>query len=94
MVATSTNHSKIIVLYEASKECIWLHGMINQITQSCGIGPINSPTVIYEDNAACVVQTKTCYIKNNITKHIASKILYHHELQNNGEINVLQTKFL
>jgi hypothetical protein len=73
LVATSTNHAKIIVLYETSKECIWLRGMINQITQSCGIGPINSPTVIFEDNTACVVQTKTCYIKNNITKHIAPK---------------------
>jgi hypothetical protein len=92
LVATSTNHSEIIALYEASKECTWLRRMINHITQSCGIGSINSPTIIYEDNAACVVQMETGYIKSNITKHIAPKLFYPHELQKNGEINILQTK--
>lgn len=32
------------------------------------------------------------YIKSNITKHIAPKLFYPHELQQNGEINILQTK--
>jgi hypothetical protein len=90
--ATSTNHSEIIALYEASKECTWLRRMINHITQSCGIGSINSPSIIYEDNAACVIQIETGYIKSNITKHIAPKLFYPHELQKNGEINILQTK--
>jgi hypothetical protein len=27
----STNHSEIIVLYETSRECIWLRGMIDHI---------------------------------------------------------------
>ncbi|WVZ79985.1 hypothetical protein U9M48_027505 [Paspalum notatum var. saurae] len=36
LVATSTNHSKIIALYEASRECVWLRRMINHIQQSCG----------------------------------------------------------
>jgi hypothetical protein len=31
LVATFTNHSKIIVLYEASRECAWLRRMINHI---------------------------------------------------------------
>jgi hypothetical protein len=92
LVATSTNHSKIIALYEASKDCTWLRRMINHITLSCGIGSINSPTIIYEDNVACVVQMETGYIKSNITKHIAPKLFYPHELQKNGEINILQTK--
>jgi hypothetical protein len=92
LVATSTNHSEIIALYEASRECVWLRRMINHILQSCGIGSIESPTIIYEDNVACVVQMETCYIKSNITKHIAPKLFYPHELQNNGEINILQTK--
>jgi hypothetical protein len=39
-----------------------------------------------------VVQMETSYIKSNITKHIAPKLFYPHELQNNGEINILQTK--
>jgi len=92
LVATSTNHSKIIALYEASRECVWLRRMINHILQSCGIGSIESPTIIYEDNAACVVQMETGYIKSNITKHIAPKLFYPHELQKNGEIDILQTK--
>ena len=32
------------------------------------------------------------YIKSNITKHIAPKLFYPHELQKNGEIEILQTK--
>jgi hypothetical protein len=28
--------------------------VINHIQSSCGIKPIGSPTIIYEDNAACV----------------------------------------
>ena len=66
--------------------------MINHIQQSCGIGSIESPTIIYEDNAACVAQMQTGYIKSNITKHIAPKLFYPHELQKNGEINILQVK--
>ncbi len=38
LVDTSTNHSKIIALFEASRECVWLRGMINHVEQSCGIG--------------------------------------------------------
>ena len=56
------------------------------------MGVMESPTIIYEDNAACVTQMQTCYIKCNITKHIAPKLFYPHELQQSGEINILQTK--
>jgi ribonuclease HI len=92
LTATSTNHSEIIALYEASRECVWLRRVINHIQQSCGIGSIESPTIIYEDNSACVTQMQTGYIKSNITKHIASKLFYPHELQESGEINILQIK--
>jgi hypothetical protein len=80
--ATSTNHSEIIALYEASCECVWFRRLINHILQSCGIGSIEYLTIIYEDNVACVVQMETCYINSNITKHIAPKLFYPHELQN------------
>ena len=92
LVATSTNHSEIIALYEASHKCVWLRRMINHIEKSCAIGSIKIPTIIYEDNAACVTQMLTGYIKSNITKHIAPKLFYPHELQQSGEINILQTK--
>jgi hypothetical protein len=89
LVTTSTNHSEIIALFEASRECVWLCRMVNHIVTTCGIGSIDSPTIIYEDNSACVVQMDTCYIKNNINKHIAPKLFYPHELRENGDINIL-----
>jgi hypothetical protein len=59
LIAMSTNHSEIIILYEASRECALLHRVINHIQTSCGIGALESPTIIYEDNAACVTQMQT-----------------------------------
>lgn len=38
------------------------------------------------------IQMETGYIKSNITKHIAPKLFFPHELQKDGEINILQTK--
>jgi hypothetical protein len=92
LIAMSTNHSETIALYEASRECDWLRRVINHIETFCGIGALESPTIIYEDNAACVVQMQTGYIKTNYTKHISPKLFYPHELQEHGEINILQTK--
>jgi hypothetical protein len=66
--------------------------MINHIQQFCGISVIDSPTIIYKDNAACVTQMDKEYIKNNITKHISPKLFYPHELHQEGEINILPTK--
>ena len=34
MVATSSNHSKILALHEASRECIWLISMIQHIQET------------------------------------------------------------
>ena len=56
LTATSTNYSEIIALYKASREYVWLRRMINHIQQSCGIGSIESPIIIYEDNSTCVTQ--------------------------------------
>jgi hypothetical protein len=35
---------------------------------------------------------ETGYTRSNINKHIAPKLFYPHELQENGDINILQTK--
>jgi hypothetical protein len=59
LIATSTNHLEIIALYKTSRECDWLRRVINHIETSCGIGALESPTIIYEDNAACVAQMQT-----------------------------------
>jgi hypothetical protein len=92
LIDTSTNHSEIIALYEATRECVWLHRVINHIQTSCGIESIGSLTIIYEDNAACVSQMQSNYVKSNVTKHITPKLFYPHELQVNGEISILQNK--
>ena len=89
MVATSSNHSEILTLHEASRECIWLRSMIQHIQASCGL-PFSkdNPTTLFEDNAACIAQIKGEYIKGDKTKHIFPKLFYTHELQKNGEIDV------
>ena len=92
LVATSTNHLEIIALYEAASECVWLRRMINHIQKSCGLEIASNPTIIYEDNAACVAQMQICYVKKNMTKHIALKFFYPHELQKQGEVNIMQIK--
>jgi hypothetical protein len=88
----SINHSEIITLYEAARECAWLRRVINHIQISCGIEPIRSPIIIYEDNTACIAQIQLCYMKSNVTKHITPKLFYTHELQVNRGISILQTK--
>jgi hypothetical protein len=75
LVATSTNHLEIIVLDEAAQECAWLRRMIDHIQILCGIGETVSPTIIYEDNAACVAQMQTGYVKTNYTKIYFSEIV-------------------
>ena len=49
-----------------------------------------TPTIVYEDNAACVAQLKGGYIKRDRTKHISPKFFFTHDFQQNGEINVQQ----
>ena len=60
--------------------------------KSCGYNTANTPTIIYEDNAACVAQMETGYIKSNMTKHICPKYFYPRELQNEGVVKILQVK--
>jgi len=66
--------------------------MINHIQKSCGLNVADTPTIIYEDNVACVAQMCLGYVKSNITKHIAPKLFYPHKLQKSGKINILQAK--
>jgi hypothetical protein len=66
--------------------------MIDHIQISCDIGVIESPTIIYEDNAACVAQMQARYVKTDYTKHISSKLFYPHQLQESREISILQIK--
>ena len=91
MVATSSNHLEILTLHEAIHECIWLRSMIQHIQESCGLTfSKDNPTILFEDNAACIAQIKDGYIKGDRIKHISPKFFYTHELQKNGEIDVQQ----
>jgi hypothetical protein len=85
-ILIATNHSKIITLYEESRECVWLQRVINHIHISCGIGALESPTITYKNNAACIAQMQIGYIKINYTKHISLKLFYPYELQEHGKL--------
>ncbi|KAM1446751.1 hypothetical protein ACFXTO_005931 [Malus domestica] len=91
LVATSSNHSEILVLHEAGRECSWLRSMIHHIRNSCGLtSKTDNPTVIHEDNTACVAQMKEGFIKGDKTKHISPKFFSAHELQKAKVIEVRQ----
>ena len=90
---TSSNHSEIIAIHEASRECVWLRSVIQHIQEKCGLSSIKgSPTILYEDNATCITQIRGGYIKGDRTKHISPKFFYTHELQKNGAIDVKQIR--
>ena len=58
LVATSSNHFEIIALHETSRECVWIKSMTHHIKESCGFSVNKSPTILYEDNAACISQLR------------------------------------
>ena len=59
MVATSSNHAEILALHDAEQECSWFRSTINHINDSCRIKSIiDKPTVLYEDNTACIAQSR------------------------------------
>ena len=91
LTATSSNHAELIALYEAGRECVWLRTMISHIQGACEMERITeSPTLIYEDNTACITQVSEGYIKGDRTKHISPKLFFTHDLQKEGKIDVQQ----
>jgi len=73
ITATSSNHTKIIALHDASRECIWLRSIDKFILSNCGLPYKESPTVLYEDNSAYVTQMQVGFIKGDRIKHIDPK---------------------
>ncbi|GJY77294.1 retrovirus-related pol polyprotein from transposon TNT 1-94 [Tanacetum coccineum] len=91
LTATSSNHAELIALYEAGRECVWLRSMIQHIQEECGLESIKgNPTILYEDNAACIAQIKEGYIKGDKTKHSSLKFFFTYDLQMDGVIDVCQ----
>jgi hypothetical protein len=66
--------------------------MTNHIQKSCGLSTADTLNNIYEDNAACIAQMQAGYIKNNMTKHNSPNFFYTHELQKQGEVNILKVQ--
>jgi len=64
--------------------------MIHFIREKYGLECEKRPTILYEDNAACITQLKEGFIKGDRTKHISPKLFYTHDLQKNGDIDVQQ----
>ncbi|XP_070010528.1 secreted RxLR effector protein 161-like [Nicotiana sylvestris] len=77
IVAISSNHAEIIAIHEASRECMWLRSIIHLIQDKCGLKCDKLPTILYEDNAACIAQLKGGFIKGDRTKHILPKLFFH-----------------
>ena len=93
LTVTSSNHSKIIALHEASRKCLWLRLVVHHIRNACGLPLITSiPTTIYEDITTCIEQIKEGYIKSDRTKYISPKFFFTHELQKSHEIEVKQIR--
>ncbi|XP_058771701.1 secreted RxLR effector protein 161-like [Vicia villosa] len=89
LVATSSNHAEVIALHEANKECRWLRLVTRHIQGASGLPIDNNPTILYEDNVACVTQMREGYIKSDITKHIPPKFFsFTQELERNKEVDV------
>ncbi|GKD03676.1 hypothetical protein Tco_1178650 [Tanacetum coccineum] len=93
MSATSSNHAKILAIHDASQECVWLRSVIQHMRKSYGISSDKeAPTIIHEDNAACIARLKNGYIKGDRTKHILPKFFFTHDLQKSGDIIVQQIR--
>ncbi|CAJ2637280.1 unnamed protein product [Trifolium pratense] len=89
LVATSSNHAEVIALHEASKECRWLRSVTQHIQGMSGLPTDKNPTILYEDNAACVTQMKEGYVKSDRTKHIPPKFFsFTQELERNKEVDI------
>jgi len=73
--ATSTNHSELLACFEATREAVWLRTMNGVMSRQTGIEAQSYPTVIYEDNAACVAQMQDGFIKTDGTKHIPPQVI-------------------
>lgn len=81
IIVTSLNHAEITAVHEASRKYVWLRSIIQCIKDRCGLeNGIKVPTVIFEDNVACIIQLKGGYIKGDRTKHISPKVFFAHDL--------------
>ena len=93
IISTSSNHAEIIAIHEASRECVWLRSVIHSIKERCGLKcDVKIPTILFEDNVACIAQLKGDFIKGDRTKNISPKLLFTHDFQKKDDIDVRQIR--
>ena len=89
MTATSTNHAELIAFHEASRKLVWLCTVERLITSQTCIEIAKEPTVIHEDNSACVSQVATGFIKADRIKYVDLQIFsFTQDLIQNRELQV------
>ena len=87
--ATSTNHAELLAFHEATRECVWLRTMENILMEQCRLKTKDQPTVIFEDNAACIQQMSSGFIKADRTKHISPHIFtFSQDLIEKGQLEI------
>ena len=63
--------------------------MTQHIEESCSLPVNRSPTILYEDNAACIAQLREGYIKSDRTKHIPPRFFsYTQELIKDNHMDI------
>ena len=63
--------------------------MTQHIQATCGLPVNRDPTVLFEDNVACVAQMKEGFIKSDQTKHIPPMFFsFSQELEKDKKINI------
>jgi hypothetical protein len=89
VTATSTNHVELLSFHEASREVVWLRTMQHAILEMSGLPLMDKPTTIFEDNAACIEQVSSGFIKANRVKHISLHLFgYTQDLVETKQIEV------
>jgi len=63
-----------MALNEAAQEAAWLRTMEQAIKQMASLSNSAIPMTMYEDNAACIEQVSTGFIKADRVKHISPQI--------------------
>ena len=91
VTATSTNHAELLAFHEAARETMWLRTMERILDQQCTLKITDQPTVIYEDNYACVRQMSIGFIKVDWTKHVSPHIFgFSQDLIDHKQLSILK----
>jgi hypothetical protein len=93
LMATSSNHLEIIVIHEASQECIKPRSIIHHLKEKYGLSTIeDSHIILFEVNDACITQLKRVYIKGEKIKDISLKFFIFTSFNRRRKIDIKQIR--